>query len=132
MFRRGQSCGGGYSSLGYLFGGDDKPPPRAIVRPNNRGPQQRSQEQSAKEQENLGGYESRDLPYSSSNVISPNERPAAGKVYHDERYDTSEGRMGRVTNNNYHRPDSQNCGNFITKRELLKEKLKMLRELKNR
>jgi SPIRAL1-like protein len=118
MFRRGQSCGGGYSSLGYLFGGDDKPPPRA-VRPNYRGPQQRSQEQPAQEQDNLGGYGSKE-PYSSSNLISPeNERPAAGIVYHDERYDTSEGRMGRVTNNNYHRPDSQNCGNFITVSVLL-------------
>jgi len=113
MFRRGQSCGGGYSSLGYLFGGDD--PPRA-VRPINRGQQQRSQEQPFLEQNNFGGYGNKEIPYSSSSsVISPeNERPAAGKVYHDERYmDTSEGRMGR-TNNNYHRADGQNCGNFIT------------------
>lgn len=114
MFRRGQSSGGGYSSLGYLFGSNDHPPPRAVS-PNNRGPQQRSLEQPAKEQDNVGGYGSKESAYSSSTAISPdNERPAAGAVYHDERYDTSEGRFGRVTNNNYPRPDSQNCGNFIT------------------
>lgn len=112
MFRRGQSCGGGYSSLGYLFGGDDKPKPRA-VRPNHRGQSKSFQEQPVKEQYNSSGYGSKSPYDSTSSVVSPeNERPAAGKVYHDEIH------MDR-TNNNYHRADGQNCGNFITVSSLL-------------
>lgn len=115
MFQRGQSCGGGYSSLGYLFGGDDKP----RVFPRSRPLQQSIHEQPVGERECARGCGRKNSCLGSSPpVVSPEiEKPAAGKVFHDEK-DTSEGRMGR-TNNNYHRVDGQNCGNFITVSETL-------------
>ncbi|XP_024396838.1 protein SPIRAL1-like 5 [Physcomitrium patens] len=112
MFQRGQSCGGGYSSLGYLFGGDDKP----RVFPKSRPLQQSIHEEPVNERQSVGVSGRRNSLHGSSRpLISPEiEKPAAGKVFHDER-DTPQGRMGR-TNNNYQRVDGQNCGNFITDR----------------
>ncbi|KAL8231459.1 hypothetical protein R6Q57_001237 [Mikania cordata] len=105
---RGVSCGGGQSSLGYLFtsggeetGGNTQPPPE---NPTDSAaattePSEDSTEPSDINTPTETNEQSKKLPESYS-VINQNPNFKT----HDS------------TTNNYHRADGQNCGNFITDR----------------
>nr|XP_043618424.1 protein SPIRAL1-like 3 [Erigeron canadensis] len=107
---RGVSCGGGQSSLGYLFGGSNtggeatdgnaQPPPQNPT--DEAATNEPSLETPVDNDPNTGtNDESLQKPTSESyNLISHN----ANAPVHDS------------TTNNYHRADGQNCGNFITDR----------------
>ncbi|GJT39630.1 SPIRAL1-like protein 1 [Tanacetum coccineum] len=109
---RGVSSGGGQSSLGYLFGGDadsnTQPPPPAPPAAENPSdaattePSQNSPEPASDDKTTTVTEESSEKPPSESNYNVINRNPNA--AVHDNM------------TNNYHRPDGQNCGNYITNR----------------
>ncbi|KAJ0754333.1 putative protein SPIRAL1 [Helianthus annuus] len=104
---RGVSCGGGQSSLGYLFGsgeegaGNTQPPPQ---NPGEEAAATTEPTPDASEPSDVntatGTDESSQKPAESYTIINQNPNPST----HD------------ATTNNYHRADGQNCGNFITDR----------------
>ncbi|KAK9067171.1 hypothetical protein SSX86_014496 [Deinandra increscens subsp. villosa] len=106
---RGVSCGGGQSSLGYLFGGGEEadgntqPPPE---NPTDGGAVAETTEPTPESSEpsdvNPGAEtdEPSQKAPESFNVINQNPNSTT----HDS------------STNNYHRADGQNCGNFITDR----------------
>lgn len=100
---RGVSCGGGQSSLGYLFGngeadGNAPPPPE---NPSDDATTEPSKTEPSDDNNSTATNEPSEKPLSeSANKI--NQNPDANA--HDS------------TTNNYHRADGQNCGNFITNR----------------
>ncbi|XWS51246.1 hypothetical protein CRYUN_Cryun12cG0160300 [Craigia yunnanensis] len=98
--RRGVSCGGGQSSLGYLFGGGEapKPPTTNVTSTGAISEVPRTQNEVAKE-----------TPQKSTTASPP-----AGV--------TKEIPAGIPGNkaNNYFRTDGQNCGNFLTDRPTTK------------
>ncbi|XP_078442231.1 protein SPIRAL1-like 3 [Wolffia australiana] len=90
---RGGSSGGGQSSLGYLFGGDE--PPKPAKTPAKSSP---------------------------SNVAAAtvtHENPATPAPAAAEPRQVPAG-VQASNINNYHRSDGQNCGNFITERRSTK------------
>ncbi|KAL8251193.1 hypothetical protein R6Q59_034886 [Mikania micrantha] len=105
---RGVSCGGGQSSLGYLFtsggeetGGNTQPPPE---NPTDSAAATTEPFEDSTEPSDINiptetNEQSKKLPESYS-VINQNPNSKT----HDS------------TTNNYHRADGQNCGNFITDR----------------
>ena len=101
---RGVSSGGGQSSLGYLFGGgtggeadsNTQPPPSA-EHPSDAATTVEPSQDSPKPS-TVTTEESSQKPPESYNVINRNPNAAV----HDNM------------TNNYHRPDGQNCGNYIT------------------
>ncbi|XP_071711743.1 protein SPIRAL1-like 3 [Rutidosis leptorrhynchoides] len=104
---RGVSCGGGQSSLGYLFGAD--------TGDNTQTPP-----------ENMSGGEETDVnvqppPKNPSDDATtetetdePSQKPASERLSIINQNPCAEGHDS--TTNNYHRADGQNCGNFITNR----------------
>ena len=98
------NSGRGQSSLGYLFGGgsggeadnNTQPPPSAEI-PSDAATSVEPSQDSPKSS-TVTTEESSQKPPESYNVI--NQNPNA--VVHD------------CMTNNYHRPDGQNCGNYIT------------------
>ncbi|OMP06066.1 hypothetical protein COLO4_08376 [Corchorus olitorius] len=89
---RGGSYGGGQSSLGYLFSADEQPSAPAVTPPIQP-------------------------PYGID--ITP-EKPPAAAAPHD--LSPSEKQTEKNINNNYHRAQGQNTGNFITDRPSTKVK----------
>ncbi|KAG2677195.1 hypothetical protein I3760_12G087600 [Carya illinoinensis] len=91
---RGESYGGGQSSLGYLFGSDHPdqkpstvcPPSKQTVNPP---------------------------PYGIDTASTVDQKPPAGHSPTEKE---------KVSNNNYHRAQGQNSGNFITDRPSTKVK----------
>ncbi|XP_062211545.1 protein SPIRAL1-like 1 [Phragmites australis] len=83
---RGGSAGGGQSSLGYLFGGGEAPPPKPAVAPA--------------------------APAAPAASAPPGEKPAAAKAEVSKQIPAG---IASQTNN-YHRADGQNTGNFLTDR----------------
>ncbi|XWS51245.1 hypothetical protein CRYUN_Cryun12cG0160200 [Craigia yunnanensis] len=98
--RRGVSCGGGQSSLGYLFGSGEAPKPTTTNGTSTGATSEvpRTQNEVAKE-----------TPQKSTTASPP-----AGV--------TKEIPAGIPGNkaNNYFRADGQNCGNFLTDRPTTK------------
>ncbi|BBN68857.1 SPIRAL1-like2 [Prunus dulcis] len=87
---RGVSCGGGQSSLGYLFGGGETA--------NNSKPSEAAGE----------------APSQNETAPAPAPAPASASSPIDKQQ-IAAGLHGKPTNN-YHRAEGQNCGNFITDR----------------
>ncbi|KAI7740029.1 hypothetical protein M8C21_025777 [Ambrosia artemisiifolia] len=107
---RGVSCGGGQSSLGYLFGSggeesavNTQPPPQIV---NEEAAAAATTVPTSESLEPCGVSATTETDESSQktpesfNIINQNPSPAT----HNS------------TTNNYHRADGQNCGNFITDR----------------
>ncbi|GJY86627.1 SPIRAL1-like protein 3 [Tanacetum coccineum] len=104
---RGVSSGGGQSSLGYLFGGDadsntQPPPPAPLCKRNSpsEAATLRISELSEPASDDKTTTVTEESSESNYNVINRNPNAAV----HDNM------------TNNYHRPDGQNCGNYITNR----------------
>ncbi|KAK4781586.1 hypothetical protein SAY86_015688 [Trapa natans] len=91
---RGVSAGGGQSSLGYLFGGEEAPKPAGN---NAEVPKQGSDTSSGASEKFT----------TTTTTTSPPETDVPEKV--------PAGIQGSQANN-YFRADGQNCGNFITDR----------------
>ncbi|KAL5209139.1 hypothetical protein ABZP36_004762 [Zizania latifolia] len=89
---RGGSAGGGQSSLGYLFGGNEAPKPAAAPAPAPAVA----------------------APAPAPAVAAPAEKASPAKG--DVSKQIPAGIQGSRTNNNYHRSDGQNTGNFLTDR----------------
>ncbi|KAF5460635.1 hypothetical protein F2P56_020491 [Juglans regia] len=87
---RGESYGGGQSSLGYLFGSDQKP---STVRPPST--------------------QTVNPPPYGIDTSAVDQKPPAGHSPTEKE---------KVSNNNYHRAQGQNSGNFITDRPSTKVK----------
>lgn len=105
---RGVSSGGGQSSLGYLFGDDRQSggkaaPPAPAAVPQAQPAQQQSGAAASKEAAQAQAAHDK----------VPKELPAAGKSDSGTSLNMGNPRLGR-NNNNYHRSDGQNTGNFIT------------------
>ncbi|XP_074555929.1 protein SPIRAL1-like 3 [Curcuma longa] len=88
---RGVSCGGGQSSLGYLFGSGDAPksagePAESVQKP---------------------------APISAEKPAEPVQQSAPATQVDNKQIPA--GIQGNLANN-YQRADGQNCGNFITDR----------------
>lgn len=83
---RGVSAGGGQSSLGYLFGGEEAPAPQPPPKDPTSEP--------------------------SKKTMDPTSEPSA-KTSPDPNIKQTPPSAGYTTNN-YYRTDGQNCGNFIT------------------
>eukprot|EP00244_Chara_vulgaris_P001696 TRINITY_DN1273_c0_g1_i1.p1 TRINITY_DN1273_c0_g1~~TRINITY_DN1273_c0_g1_i1.p1 ORF type:complete len:122 (-),score=15.32 TRINITY_DN1273_c0_g1_i1:276-641(-) len=98
---RGKSSGGGQSSLGYLFGGGES---------NSRGTA-RSSEPLVERPTPVAAAEPTPPPVAQpvAKDASPRSQPASSTSLEVG------GKLGR-SNNNYHRADGQNSGNFITDR----------------
>ncbi|KAF0930369.1 hypothetical protein E2562_032263 [Oryza meyeriana var. granulata] len=86
---RGGSAGGGQSSLGYLFGGNEAPKPASAPAPAP-------------------------APAPAAAVVPPAEKASPAKA--DATKQIPAGIQGSRSNNNYHRADGQNTGNFLTDR----------------
>lgn len=113
---RGVSCGGGQSSLGYLFGTGETT--NNVQRANTQG-------------EPLNGGRTQNASVASpasaaspASVASPAAVASPAKVASPARVasppidkETPAGIPGCLKNN-YHRADGQNCGNFLTVRPL--------------
>ncbi|KAL6994129.1 hypothetical protein U1Q18_012235 [Sarracenia purpurea var. burkii] len=103
---RGVSAGGGQSSLGYLFGSgettNNPQPEQNKTQASNNGPTQKSVAASQ--------------PVDNSKQI-PDTTGVNGKqpVDNSKQIPDTAGVNGN-NQNNYFRPDGQNCGNFITDR----------------
>ncbi|KAI3726170.1 hypothetical protein L1987_65967 [Smallanthus sonchifolius] len=104
---RGVSCGGGQSSLGYLFcsgeeTGDNTRPPPENPSDDAAATTEPPPDSSEPCDTNTGTEtdEASEKPTESFSVINQNPNSTT----HDS------------TTNNYHRADGQNCGNFITDR----------------
>lgn len=101
---RGGSSGGGQSSLGYLFG-SDAGPPKAAARAPAPEPHPAPVEQRA------AGLARNCAPEDKPPAASP----AARKVEAvGTSLDMGAAKPGNRNQNNYHRADGQNNGNFIT------------------
>lgn len=92
---RGGSAGGGQSSLGYLFGGNEAPKPAAKPAP-------------------AAAPAPAPAPAPAAAVAAPAEKPSPAKA--DATKQIPAGIQGSRSNNNYHRADGQNTGNFLTDR----------------
>ncbi|GFQ07411.1 protein spiral1-like 1 [Phtheirospermum japonicum] len=92
---RGVSSGGGQSSLGYLFGSGEAPPPKPAAN-NMEAPPPRNPAPAANHV----------VPEKASAVLPPVEGTKQIPA----------GIQGSQKNNNYHRADGQNTGNFLTDR----------------
>ncbi|KAL5217703.1 hypothetical protein ABZP36_018387 [Zizania latifolia] len=90
---RGGSAGGGQSSLGYLFGGNEAPKPAVAPAPAP-----------------VPAPVATPAPV----VAAPTEKASSAKG--DVAKQIPAGIQGSRTNNNYHRADGQNTGNFLTDR----------------
>ncbi|CAN1146196.1 Protein SPIRAL1-like 1 [Linum perenne] len=93
---RGVSCGGGRSSLGYLFGSENE---NNNINNNNNSTSSSASNKSS--------------PTKTEDKI--NISPIKKDVI-DQSTKTTSGRL----KNNYYRSDGQNCGNFITDRPTTK------------
>uniref|UniRef100_A0A0D9VVB0 Uncharacterized protein n=2 Tax=Oryzinae TaxID=1648021 RepID=A0A0D9VVB0_9ORYZ len=89
---RGGSAGGGQSSLGYLFGGNEAPKPAAPKPAAAPAPAAPAPPPAA----------------------APAEKASPAKA--DGSSQIPAGIQGSRSNNNYHRADGQNTGNFLTDR----------------
>ena len=100
---RGVSYGGGQSSLGYLFGGDEAPKPAAekplapVQRPAAEKPHAPVQRPAAEKSP------------------APVQTPAPSTPATDKLKEIPAG-IQRTQPNNYFRAQGQNCGNFLTER----------------
>ncbi|XP_042034933.1 protein SPIRAL1-like 1 [Salvia splendens] len=97
---RGVSSGGGQSSLGYLFGGNEAPAPR---------PAATSVEAPAPTRNSAP---TRNAAPPATAVKPSAAAPSGG----DAPKQIPAGIQGSQTNNNYFRADGQNTGNFLTDR----------------
>ncbi|XP_076940197.1 protein SPIRAL1-like 1 [Bidens hawaiensis] len=102
---RGVSCGGGQSSLGYLFGskegGNTQPPPENPSEDAAAATTEPATDNSEPSDDNTATEtdDSSQKPAESYSIINQDPKPATDS-----------------STNNYHRADGQNCGNFITDR----------------
>ncbi|KAL1531682.1 protein SPIRAL1-like 1 [Salvia divinorum] len=97
---RGVSSGGGQSSLGYLFGGNEAPAPRpTAAKVEAPAPTRNS-------------APTRNAAPPASAVKPSAAAPSGG----DAPKQIPAGIQGSQTNNNYFRADGQNTGNFLTDR----------------
>ncbi|XP_057791809.1 protein SPIRAL1-like 1 [Salvia miltiorrhiza] len=97
---RGVSSGGGQSSLGYLFGGNEAPAPKPAATnveapPRNSAP-------------------TRNSAPPASTVVA--DKSSAVAPSGDAPKQIPAGIQGSQKNNNYFRADGQNTGNFLTDR----------------
>ncbi|KAK1432932.1 hypothetical protein QVD17_09835 [Tagetes erecta] len=98
---RGVSCGGGQSSLGYLFGSGEE------TEGNAQPPPENTTEDAAEATE-----PSQDASEPSDNAETETEKASESFSVINQNPNSSTD----CTTNNYHRADGQNCGNFITDR----------------
>ncbi|KAJ7534636.1 hypothetical protein O6H91_13G103900 [Diphasiastrum complanatum] len=101
---RGVSSGGGSSSLGYLFGSNEQPKPAEVPR---AAPVQHEVQPLQNQPAAAGLSRNNNAPGSATAVIKPEDSGASSE--------TGAPSLGR-SNNNYHRAEGQNTGNFITDR----------------
>ncbi|XP_047940544.1 protein SPIRAL1-like 1 [Salvia hispanica] len=92
---RGVSSGGGQSSLGYLFGGNEAPAPRPAATNVEAPPRNSAPPASA-------------VVADKSSAVAPSGGDAPKQI--------PAGIQGSQSNNNYFRADGQNTGNFLTDR----------------
>ncbi|KAK5817906.1 hypothetical protein PVK06_022835 [Gossypium arboreum] len=98
---RGVSSGGGQSSLGYLFGSGEAPPPK----PTNV---------------TSTGTTSNEVPQKQIEVVKETvQKPTTASPSSGDAKEIPAGVPGSKTNN-YFRADGQNCGNFLTERRTTK------------
>ncbi|KAH1131168.1 hypothetical protein Goshw_001651 [Gossypium schwendimanii] len=98
---RGVSSGGGQSSLGYLFGSGEAPPPK----PTNV---------------TSTGTTSSEVPQKQIEVVKETvQKPTTASPSSGDAKEIPAGVPGSKTNN-YFRADGQNCGNFLTERRTTK------------
>ncbi|VVA32521.1 PREDICTED: SPIRAL1 [Prunus dulcis] len=93
---RGVSCGGGQSSLGYLFGGGETANVNKTLSKRTQNPVRAAGE----------------APSQSETAPAPAPASASSPI---DKQQIAAGLHGKPTNN-YHRAEGQNCGNFITDR----------------
>ncbi|XP_074572381.1 protein SPIRAL1-like 3 [Curcuma longa] len=103
---RGVSCGGGQSSLGYLFGSGEAPKSAGESAEPVQKPAFKSTGESA-EPVQKPAFKSIGEP------AEPLQKPAPATQVDSKQIPA--GIQGSLANN-YQRADGQNCGNFITER----------------
>ncbi|XP_042455897.1 protein SPIRAL1-like 3 [Zingiber officinale] len=99
---RGVSCGGGQSSLGYLFGNGDAPKSAGEPAESVEKPAPKSAGEPAESVEKPAPKSAEPVQQSAPATQVDNKQIPAGI-------------QGNLANN-YQRSDGQNCGNFITDR----------------
>lgn len=102
---RGVSSGGGQSSLGYLFGGNEAPAPKPAARNVEAPAPAPAPSRNSAPQRNSAPAPS----------VIVEDKPSAGAPSGgDAPRQIPAGIQGSQKNNNYFRADGQNTGNFLT------------------